>query len=117
MSTNLTTPGGRGWMSPFVHLSNNWISLLGVVLVPPATILWLFLLPITMKGEVDNPYLGILAFLTIPGPFFAGLALIPLGIWLKRRREGKGGIYPSHFPKLSWDNRELRRLVYFVGAT
>jgi hypothetical protein len=104
-------------LSPFVHLSNNWISLAGVIIVTTATILWLFLLPITLRGETENPYVGILAFLTIPGPFFGGLILIPLGIWLKRRKEGKSGVYPSDFPTLSWANPELRRLVYFVGAT
>ena len=107
----------RGWMSPFIHLSNNWISLAGVVIVTTATVFWLFLLPITLRGETENPYVGILAFLTIPAPFFGGLILIPLGIWLKRRREGRAGIYPSDFPAPSWANPELRRLVYFVGAT
>ena len=105
-----------GWLSPLIHLSSNWISLAGVVIVTTATVFWLFLLPTTLRGEVHNPYLGILTFLTIPGPFFGGLVLIPLGIWLKRRREGRSGIYPSNFPPLSWENPQLRRLVYFVGA-
>ena len=117
MSSNSATPRGRGWLSPFVHLSNNWISLAGVIIVTTATIFWLFLLPITLRGETENPYVGILAFLTIPGPFFGGLILIPLGIWLKRRKEGRAGIYPADFPTLTWANPELRRLVYFVGAT
>ena len=34
----------------------------------------------------------------LPAPFFAGLILIPLGIWLKRRREQRTGIYPAGFP-------------------
>src|ERR1700687_1189389 len=107
MTPNKPAPGGRGWLSPFIHLSNNWISLLGVVLVTTTTVLWLFLLPITLKGEAANPYIGLLAFLTIPGPFFAGLILIPLGMWLKRKREGRKGVYPPDFPKLSWENPEL----------
>ena len=115
MTPNSSAPK-RGWLSPFVHLCNNWISLAGVVIVTTATIFWLFLLPITLRGEVENPYLGILAFLTVPGPFFAGLAMIPLGTWLKKRREGRAGILPQLGP-LSWENRELRKLFYFVGAT
>ena len=107
----------RGWLSPLIHLSNNWISLAGVVLVTTATIFWLFLLPITLRGETQNPYMGILAFLILPGPFFAGLVMIPVGMWIRRRREGRTGIYPPDFPALSWKNFELRRLAYFVGAT
>jgi hypothetical protein len=104
-------------LSPFVHLSNNWISLAGVVIVTTATVFWLFLLPITLRGETENPYIGILAYLTIPAPFFGGLILIPLGIWLKWRRERRAGVQPASFPTLSWNNPALRRLIYFVGAT
>ena len=105
-----------GWLSPFVHLANNWISLTGVVMVTTATIFWLFLLPTTLRGETENPYIGILAYLTIPAPFFIGLLLVPLGIWLKRRREGRAGVYPPEFPPLHWSNRELRKLAYFFGG-
>jgi hypothetical protein len=104
-------------LSPIVHLSNNWISLAGVVLVTTATVFWLFLLPTTLRGGTENPYIGILAFLVLPAPFFLGLFMIPLGIWLKRRREGHAGLYPPDFPPLRWNNRELRTLVYFVLAT
>jgi len=107
----------RGWLSPLIYLANNWISLSGVVIVTTATIFWLFLLPVTLKGEIASPYIGILVFLALPGPFFVGLILIPLGIWLKRRREGRSGVYPSDFPSLSWGNFELRKLTYFFGAT
>jgi nitrate/TMAO reductase-like tetraheme cytochrome c subunit len=117
MTPNNSAPRRRGWLSPYIHLSNNWISLAGVVIVTTATVFWLFLLPVTLRGETENPYVGILVFLTIPGPFFAGLLMIPLGIWLKRKREGSAGIYPSDFPPLSWGNFELRRLVYFIGVT
>ena len=39
-------------LSPLVHLSNNWVSLIGVVVVTTATVFWLFLLPTTMRGDV-----------------------------------------------------------------
>ena len=92
-------------------------ALLGVVLVTTATVFWLFLLPTTLRGETENPYIGILAFLVLPAPFFAGLVLIPLGIWLKHRREGRAGIYPATFPTPRWSNPDLRRLVYFFLFT
>ena len=88
-----------------------------MVLVTTATIFWLFLLPTTLRGEASSPYIGILVFMGLPAPFFAGLMLIPIGIWWKRKREGRAGVYPSDFPTLSWGNFELRKLVYFFGAT
>jgi nitrate/TMAO reductase-like tetraheme cytochrome c subunit len=109
-------PRGR-WLSPVIHLSSNWVSLIGVILVTTATVFWLFLLPITLRGQAANPYMGILAFLVLPAPFFAGLALIPFGMWLKRKREKHTGIYPPDFPRPEWRNPELRKLVYFIVLT
>src|SRR5713101_7195815 len=107
----------RGWLSPIVHLSNNWISMVGVMIVTTSTVFWLFLLPTTLRGEARNPYIGILSYLAVPAAFFLGLLLIPLGIAWSRRRELRKGQYPSDFPPLTLRNRELRRLVTFVAAT
>jgi len=100
-----------------VYLANNWLSLIGVVLVTTATVTWLFLLPITLRGEVTHPYVGILVFLLVPAFFVLGLLLIPAGILLRRRREHRRSIYPSNFPPLTWRNADFRRLVLFVGVT
>ncbi|MCC6859238.1 MAG: NapC/NirT family cytochrome c [Bryobacterales bacterium] len=110
-----TRSSWRGWLSPLVHLSNNWISFIGVALVTGASVFWFFLLPTLMRGEVENPYSGILLFLVLPGVFITGLLLIPLGIYVLRRRE-RGRAAP--LPPLDWRNADLRRLVWFViGAT
>jgi hypothetical protein len=117
MTSNDSRGAGPKWLSPLIHLSNNWVSLVGVVLVTTATVFWLFLLPTTLRGDTDNPYIGILAFLALPAPFFAGLLMIPLGMWLKRKRTGAAEIYPADFPVLAWSNPELRKLAYFIGVT
>jgi hypothetical protein len=116
----MTSPTHSKWpagLSPLVHLSNNWISLAGVMVVTTATVFWLFLLPTTLRGEVHNPYNGILAFLALPALFFAGLILIPLGIYLRNKRERRHGLYPASFPPLNLKNLEFRRLLTFVGVT
>jgi len=69
-----------------VLLASNWISMLGTTLVTLAGFSWLFLLPTNLRGRVENPYIGILLFLIIPAIFFAGLALIPIGLFLAKRR-------------------------------
>jgi formate-dependent nitrite reductase cytochrome c552 subunit len=60
--------------------------MLGVALVTLAGISWLFALPLNFQGNVGNPYIGLLLFVALPILFFAGLALIPLGIALAKRR-------------------------------
>jgi hypothetical protein len=71
-----------------VLLASHWISMLGTALVTLAGFSWLFLLPTNLRGTVGNPYIGLLLFIVIPAIFFVGLALIPVGIFLGKRRIG-----------------------------
>jgi nitrate/TMAO reductase-like tetraheme cytochrome c subunit len=111
---NPTSRFGK-WLSPYIHLSSNWLSRIGVVLVTTAAVLWLYLLPTLFRGEVNHPYAGILIFIGLPTLFFGGLILIPLGVVLQRRREKRKGAYPSDFLPLDFKNVEFRRLLLFIG--
>src|ERR1700730_11482685 len=73
-----------------VLLTSHWITMAGVALVTLAGFSWLFVLPANIRGNVGNPYVGLLIFIAIPAVFFAGLALIPIGIALGRRRVTAG---------------------------
>jgi hypothetical protein len=73
-----------------VVLTSHWITMAGVTLVTLAGFSWLFSLPENIRGNVGNPYIGLLVFIAIPVVFFAGLALIPIGIALGRRRAVEG---------------------------
>ncbi|HEU4416708.1 MAG TPA: NapC/NirT family cytochrome c [Candidatus Angelobacter sp.] len=107
----------RGWLSPLLYLSNNWISLLGVIVVTAATVTWMVFLPLTLRGGTMHPYFGMVVYLMLPGIFIGGLLLIPAGIYLKRRRERKSGLLPSDFPPLDFQHPELRKLSIFVIVT
>ena len=97
---------------PFwVAVSSHWVSLTGLALALTALISWMFVLPIHIRGHVDNPYIGIVVFIVIPLIFFSGLALIPLGIFLGWRRIKKGMKQAITDPKLA-----LRRLAILVGS-
>lgn len=69
-----------------VLLTSHWVSMAGVALVTLAGFSWLFLLPLHLRGEVGNPYMGLLLFGAVPAVFFAGLILIPIGVALSHRR-------------------------------
>ena len=73
-----------------VLLTSHWVSMTGVALVTLAGFSWLFVLPANIHGHVSNPYIGLLVFVAIPAILFAGLALIPIGIALSRRRVSAG---------------------------
>ena len=103
------------WLARLIHLSNNALTFMGVILTTTGGVSWLFILPLQMSGEAANPYLGILFFLLCPMLFFAGLALMPLGIWLKLRRENRKGKAAAPLPPVSWRNAEFRRIVSVIG--
>ena len=99
--------------SPLVYLASNIISLIGVILVTSAGVLWLLTFPSYWRGEASSPYIGILLFLMLPGVFVTGLLLIPVGIaihtWKRRRAGDRGPFLPR--------GGELRRLGIFVAVT
>lgn len=108
----------RSWLIPLVYLSDNWISLIGVVLVTTCAVFWLFLLPVMLRGGPQNPYLGILIFMLLPGAFFLSLFLIPVGIYIRKRSQGASASDLLRGP-LSLDFRrpELRHLAGFIIGT
>ena len=110
-------PAFEKLISPIIHLSSNWVSRIGVVLVTSAVVFWLFLFPMSVRGAGAHPYLGILEFFILPSMFFAGLGTIPIGMWLRVRRERKSGAYPSGVSPLALRRTELRRLLIFIGVT
>ena len=113
---NLLPAKLRDWLSPYVYLSNNAISLVGVVLVTSSVVFWMFLLPAMMSGDTENAYTGILLFLLLPAMFFLGLGLIPIGVYWRRRRELQQGTLPAILPPLDFSNVRFRRLATFVAA-
>jgi hypothetical protein len=99
-------------MPAWFLLTRHWLSLVGTALVTTAGISWLFVLPPQIRGHVDNPYIGIVVFLILPIVFFAGLALIPIGIYLGRRQIG------GRLAEGTFDRRAaLQRLAWFLGIT
>ena len=92
-------------------LTRHWLSLVGVALVTTAGISWLFVLPQQLRGHVSNPYIGIVIFLVLPVLFFTGLVLIPIGVYLSKRRIREG------LADTSFDRRAaLRRIAWFFAV-
>src|ERR1035437_906046 len=62
----------------------------------------------------ENPYLGIIFFLMLPALFIAGLALIPIGVYARRRDLQKTGQIPAVFPKIDFSDRMFRHGIDIV---
>src|SRR3954466_5814971 len=90
--------------------TRHWLSLAGVALVTSAGISWLFVWPLHIRSHAENPYAGIVLFLLLPLVFFIGLALIPIGVFLSKRRIREGLAEDGFDRKVA-----LRRLAWFFA--
>ena len=76
-------------------LTGHWVSMAGTALVTLAGFSWLFLLPLHISGKANNPYLGLLAFIALPRPFFTNRPVLVnsdwRSAWTPPRRVRPGG--------------------------
>jgi cytochrome c551/c552 len=105
----------------FIALTRNPISLIGAAIVTASGILIVTLFTIESFGLRAGPYVGIIAYLILPGLFILGLVLIPLGIGWQRRRDRRAkarGEAPPAFPVLDFNEPRIRtRALVFIALT
>jgi hypothetical protein len=104
------------------HLSavftGNPLGLVGAILATVSGTLILTLFGLSLAGFDGGPYLGILAYLVVPGVFVLGLLLVPLGMWFERRRLARGGDARLGLPVLDFNSPRVRRAaLVVVGLT
>jgi F0F1-type ATP synthase membrane subunit c/vacuolar-type H+-ATPase subunit K len=103
------------WVRPALFFGNNPISLAGGAITTAAGVTmigyWLFEL---VGRQHENPYLGIIFFLILPALFILGLVLIPIGIYVRRKRLLKAGAIPAAYPAIDFNDRIFRHGIDIV---
>jgi nitrate/TMAO reductase-like tetraheme cytochrome c subunit len=101
------------------RLYQNYISLAGFVIAITSliSIVFLFLLEITERA--NQPYLGILIWILLPGVMLFGIFIIFVGMWFERRRRRK--LTPEQiaaYPILDLNSPPRRRrfIAFLVGS-
>ena len=89
------------------------LSILGMALTTISAVLFLFVYLADAFGLHTNPYMGIVFFLIMPAFFVAGLVMIPIGVFLERRRTRKG-LEPHQFLKIDFNIPRHRRIVLAI---
>lgn len=104
-------------MAHDVRLIRTPLSVAGMVITTISAVLFLVVFLADLFGMHANPYMGIVFFLLLPALFLAGLALIPLGGWIERRRRAAGKA-PSaaHWPRIDLNHPAQRRTAVAVFA-
>jgi nitrate/TMAO reductase-like tetraheme cytochrome c subunit len=98
----------------FAALSRSTLGMVGTALTTASAILIITLFALELVGFHGGPYLGILAYLILPGIFLLGLLLIPLGVWLQRRKEARTGVAESALPVIDFNRERVRRFALVV---
>jgi nitrate/TMAO reductase-like tetraheme cytochrome c subunit len=99
----------EGWVRPALFFGNNPISLAGGAITSASGVTMIGYWLVEVFGRPnDNPYLGIIFFLLLPAVFIAGLLLIPVGVFVRRRALQKAGLIPANFPKIDLHDRIFR---------
>jgi len=97
----------------FAAITGNVISLIGTLMMSLSLLLIGALLIMQAMGFEGGAYLGIVTFVVLPMAFLAGVFIVPVGIWLQKRRDAKAaaeGRPIGHLPIVDL-NRESTRGV------
>jgi uncharacterized membrane protein len=101
-------------------ITHNVISLIGTALAVASLVLMACLFAIQQFGYEGGPYIGILMYLILPMFFVLGLALIPVGAILYRRKLRKlhGKDTTELLPVFDLNKPHTQRwMLIFLGAT
>ena len=104
-------------LRPILFYGNNPLSLLGGALTTSSSLVLIGFWVVSTFGHggSSNPYLGLIFDLFLPGLFVFGLVLIPIGIYLRRRRLVAAGEVPTAYPKIDLQNDFFRRGIELVA--
>src|SRR6516164_5575779 len=107
----------KDWARLIYFLSQNTLSLIGVVLTSSAalTLIGFWIYDFVLPGP-PHPYVGILLFLLLPALFFVGLLLIPIGILIRRRKLLRAGQLPEVYPEIDLRVPMVRNGLLFVAV-
>lgn len=111
----------------------NWLTVLGAILTTFSVITIATIVVLEVLAVISSPYVGILAFLIMPGFFVLGLVLIPIGAIWQRRFERKHGVEGGPeaadlLPRIDFNNPRTLQLagmiaflsvvnIFILGAT
>src|SRR3972149_4440235 len=96
----------------------NPVSLVGsaIAFVSFGTILFLFF--VELVSEQTKPYVGILTYIVLPSFLIFGLFLIPIGMWIERRRRRRSGDESiPQFPRIDLNEARQRSLFAFFSIS
>jgi len=107
----------RNWARILFLLGRNPLTFIGAILTTSSalTLISFWIYEVLLPGP-PHPYIGILLFLILPAIFVVGLILMPIGIWLRRRRLKPSGKLLETIPQVNLSDPMVRRALFLIGG-
>jgi nitrate/TMAO reductase-like tetraheme cytochrome c subunit len=94
----------------------NPITLAGAAVAGVSFGLILFLMLLEYFGETPKPYMGIIAFVVLPGILLGGVILAAFGVWREHRRMRMGTSGEHRLPRIDLNNARHRTAFSLVSV-
>jgi hypothetical protein len=93
---------------------SNWISIIGAIIAVNCFILIVILFVQSLLATTSNPYNGMFTYVILPAIMIAGLVMIPVGMFIKRRRKVREGA--PKWPVLDMNSTKQRHRLLIVSV-
>jgi hypothetical protein len=103
-------------VSPPGTLVRHPLAIAGALITTTAAVVFVALLIAALVGLFDNPYAGLIVFVAIPALFILGLLLIPVGMWLERRKLARHPETAHDWPVFDFRQPRVRRFALLLTA-
>ena len=100
-----------------VRLASHPVSAIGAILAVASGCVFLALAILHLFGAPGNPYGDIVIFVMLPALFAVGLLLMPVGLWLRRRRPRATAAGAPTWPTIDLNVPHTRRLILFFTTS
>jgi NapC/NirT cytochrome c family protein len=98
-------------------LARHPVAITGAVIATAAAVVFIALTIGIVAGLFEhNPYAGLVVFVAVPALLVAGLLLVPLGMWLQRRKVERDPNAAGDWPILDFRRASVRRTALAITA-
>jgi hypothetical protein len=94
------------------------LAIAGALITATSAVVFLALLAAALIGLFSNPYAGLIVFVAVPAMLVGGILLVPIGMWLQRRKLARDPQAGDDWPVWDFRSPRVRRAsLLFVAAT
>ncbi|MEN8191546.1 MAG: NapC/NirT family cytochrome c [Bacteroidota bacterium] len=101
--------------------TKNWLSLIGATISTVAILMIIFLLTVSLAFNQGGSYLGLVIYIILPAFLIAGLILIPIGMFRKRKQLNRQNVpgnisRPLPFVDLNLPAHRNATFIFVIGT-